>query len=309
MNCPVCSSDRSVLWATSTDVEYQTTTQEYRYLQCHCGVIFLDDPPVNQLSTIYPTSYYAYQSERSGPVFSVKHWRDIRKFRRVLSRLNHSSISVLDVGGGNGEVCNAIRSADNRVNSTTIVDLDVDLASYHTQTPHQYVCSRIEDFISETSFDVVVLINLIEHVANPRVILEKIRRIMSPDGLLIIHTPSTDSVDARLFRKSHWGGLHAPRHWVLFDHSTIRGLLLDSGFHDITIRNSQGAPFWAVSIIDLAHRLRIGHRSKQPIPSRRLFLLFLFVFACFDVCRASLGFRTSQMFITARPYFQENKIS
>lgn len=300
MKCPVCASTDNSLWSTSVDVEYCTSDVEYRYLQCSCGVIFLENPPLDELSTIYPSTYYSYQAERKNLIFRVKHRLDVRKFRKFLSVLAKSQLSVLDVGGGNGEVCNAMRDADSRVVSTSIVDLDPNLETYHAGGPHKYICSRIEDFVSDTMFDVAILINLIEHVDDPRSVLVNIQRTMAPGGLLIIQTPNTDSLDAKIFRKSHWGGLHAPRHWVLFDQLSLEKLLNETGFSSVVVRNSQGAPFWAVSTIHWLQKLRISSPSSRPIPSRVSFTSLLFLFGVTEIIRARLGFKTSQMYVTAR---------
>ncbi len=300
MKCPICFSTESALWSISSDFEYQTTDDTYCYLECKCGVIFLKNPPIDQIRAIYPSSYYSYRPERSGLIFRIKRKSDIYRFRKFLSTVSAPQLNVLDVGGGNGEVCNAIRDADRRVISTTIVDLDPQLEEYHRKTDHEYVCTNIEGFITKTSFNIVTLINLIEHVENPKAILGKIREILCDDGLIIIQTPNTNSLDARLFRRSHWGGLHAPRHWVLFNRVNLEKVLTETGFSNVSIRYSQGAPFWAVSAVFQLQKLRILRQSKEPVPLRRSFALLLIVFALTDSFRAKLGFKTSQMYVTAR---------
>jgi SAM-dependent methyltransferase len=214
--------------------------------------------------------------------------------------MSHTTISVLDIGGGNGEMCEAAIRADPRVVSTTIVDLDSSLESYHKTTVHSYICSKIEDFHPDTTFDVAMMINLIEHVEDPRRLLIDVRKLLSPGGLLILQTPNIDSLDARLFRNSHWGGLHAPRHWVLFDRVNLERILKESGFIDVQIRYSQGAPFWAVSAIYWLQRIGLLTPGSRLVHERRLYKQFLFIFAVLDVVRAQFGFRTSQMYVAAR---------
>lgn len=300
MNCPICLSSDNVLWSTSTDFEYRTTEDSYRYLQCVCGIIFLEDPPKDQLSTIYPSSYYSFQNKRGNFIFRIKSWADIRRFGVMLSSLPHQELSVLDVGGGNGEICDALRRCDPRVKKTTIVDLDPKLIKYHELGAHSYVCSRVEDFKPEHLFDVIVLINLIEHVDDPRSVLRKVHSMLSLDGLIVIQTPNTGALDARLFRRSHWGGLHTPRHWVLFNRKNLKNLLDETGFCEVAIRRSQGAPFWAVSFFYLLRRSRLGRQSERPIHARFSFNFCLMVFGVLDGLRARLGFETSQMYVTAR---------
>ena len=48
--CPNCSTSDSESWAIASDVEYRTTPDSYEYRRCRaCGVVFLADPPADQL--------------------------------------------------------------------------------------------------------------------------------------------------------------------------------------------------------------------------------------------------------------------
>jgi 2-polyprenyl-3-methyl-5-hydroxy-6-metoxy-1,4-benzoquinol methylase len=82
--------------------------------------------------------------------------------------------------------------------------------------------------LSDDSFDVVTLIDVIEHLDNPRQTLRDIWRILKPGGLLYIVTPDVSSNVARLLG-SKWWGLR-PAHVYYFSPKTLTALLNKTGF-------------------------------------------------------------------------------
>ena len=62
----------------------------------------------------------------------------------------------------------------------------------------------IEDLmLPEKSFDIVTLIEVIEHVKDPISLLRACHRVIRPDGLIIIRTGNTDSWTVK-FMKGSW---------------------------------------------------------------------------------------------------------
>ena len=144
-----------------------------------------------------------------------------------------------------------------------------------------------------------LMLNLIEHVADPLEVLQMAQSLLAPGGIIVIKTPNTDSWDARLYKKSYWGGLHCPRHWVIFSEKSFRLLLQSTALKIKKITYTQGAPFWAFSIIAALHRRKIVRIStKKPIIFHWLFAPISAVFAVFDFIRRPFA-KTSQLFNSA----------
>jgi 2-polyprenyl-3-methyl-5-hydroxy-6-metoxy-1,4-benzoquinol methylase len=83
-------------------------------------------------------------------------------------------------------------------------------------------------FTSE-SFDVVTLMDVIEHVAFPADLMSEIYRILRPDGVVFIVTPNFASLFVRLYGRKAYG-VWPDQHVVYFQPSTIERLLHDVGF-------------------------------------------------------------------------------
>jgi hypothetical protein len=141
------------------------------------------------------------------------------------------------------------------------------------------------------------MLNLIEHVADPLAILQKAESFLQPGGIIVIKTPNTDSWDARLYKKTYWGGLHCPRHWVIFSEKSFRLLLRSTSLQIRKLIYTQGAPFWAFSILASMYRKRMIRISAQkPIIFHWLFAPVSALFAIFDFIRRPFA-KTSQLFI------------
>jgi SAM-dependent methyltransferase len=295
--CLVCGGTETRLWAHARDIEYRTSDEEFTYFRCaDCRALFIDPVPGDRLREIYPANYYSYGAPGRSPINGIKTWLDQRFFRKILARAQGSALRVLDVGGGAGWELSALRASDPRVKETWVVDLDPNAAALAEKNGHRYFCGRIEDFDSPLKFDVIMLLNLIEHVQHPGAVLARIASLLSPGGVVIVKTPNHDAWDARLFRNHNWAGYHCPRHWVLFTRPGFTALAGRSGLVVKEAAYTQGAPFWTASILGwLAARGLARITPERPAPYHPLFGILAAAFAGLDFMRRPFA-RTSQMF-------------
>lgn len=295
--CLACGSREAERWATAKDVEYCTGPEEFTYYRCRaCNVLFIDPVPVDRLAEIYPRNYYSFVESAPSASERVKRWLDARIFAKLLAGLRGRELRALDIGGGTGWQLDILRRLDARVRSTEVVDFDEAAGAIATARGHAHFCGRIEDYEPRRQFDLVLLLNLIEHVEDPVRVLTKIRRLLSPDGVVLVKTPNFESLDGRLFRHSSWAGLHCPRHWVLFTQSSFSHHAARAGFTVTRSWFTQGAAFWSASLLALLAREGLARVTRErPVVYHPLFPLLSSAFACFDVLRSPFS-RPSQMF-------------
>lgn len=302
--CLACGACKSEKWAEGSDEEYLTTTDVFSYYKCGaCGALSIDPVPRDQLSRIYPPNYYSFDEKVTGSWSSrAKDWLDQRFYRKFLSGLAPSRLDVLDVGGGSGTQLTLLRRTDARIAYTAVVDLDQKAGESARRQGHEYFCGRFEDYSPSCTFDVILMLNLIEHVDNAGELLRKAHSLLSPHGIVIIKTPNTDSLDARLFRDRNWGGYHCPRHWVLFNRENMTAAVERAGFKIHYFRYTQGAPFWTMSILFALSRKGWIHVSRErPIPRHPLFPVLSVAFAALDLVRSHVA-KTSQMQLILKRY-------
>jgi 2-polyprenyl-3-methyl-5-hydroxy-6-metoxy-1,4-benzoquinol methylase len=302
--CPVCGSTRFDRSALAYDYEMRTCRNQWQVVSCReCEHAWLNPRPARHtLHVIYPPSYYAYNyEERINPLATWGKARlDALKLRSILRHLPRTPRSYLDVGCGDGRFLKAMEARG--VAPSAIHGIELSPAASLAGRGYRIHVGPVEECenVAEASLDLVTMFHVLEHVASPADVVAKIRRWLSPGGVLAVETPNSDSLDARMFKSGFWGGYHVPRHWNMFVPSTLARLLRSAGLEPIGISYQTGHAFWMYSV---HHSLRYGRRPR-PLLARWFdpfsSLPVLVLFTAFDKLRAALGSRTSAMLVVAR---------
>lgn len=295
--CPICARSRSSFYATSRDIEYFSSADDFTFYRClDCDVLFLDPMPSDRLDEIYPGNYYSFHIDAERSVAQrIKRFLDERTFAALTRDITGTRLAALDIGGGSGWLLNDLKRADPRVNQTAVVDIDPRAESIARANGHAYHLTTFENFETDDRFDVILMLNLVEHVIDPMAVLRKAKQLLRPGGRIWIKTPNFDSLDARLFRNRSWGGYHTPRHFVLFTRDSLVRHCEAAGFKVAHCSYTQGAPFWTVSMIDELRKLGLCNVSaKRPSIEHPLTPLFHIGFAALDFLRMPFS-KTSQI--------------
>ena len=78
-------------------------------------------------------------------------------------------------------------------------------------------------------YDAIVMKHVIEHAVDPAALLGECRRLLAPEGQLVLVTPNTGSFGHLLFGR-HWMHLDPPRHLFLFSVRNLAALVRKAGF-------------------------------------------------------------------------------
>lgn len=307
VNCGVCNSNQWQKYASGKDYEYHVTEDEFQMVECQvCGNIYLNPrPSKEELSRIYPPNYYAYNYDAviNPLAIRAKDWLDRTKVKQWLNHVtsNRDSIRFLDVGCGNGRYLKMMHQLG--VPKNQIYGIEMNQANIEhicTQGFQGYygTLENLENQLSNESFDLIVIIQVLEHLDNPSEVIKSLTRLLSKGGILIVETPNTNSLDLKLFRHRYWGGYHFPRHWNLLNEQTLRRLATEQ---NLEVKSFKFLPAHAFWIFSLHHLIKddwgIPWMSNFFNPFQNLGLLSLFT--AFDLLRAKLGFRTSNIQLIA----------
>jgi len=95
-------------------------------------------------------------------------------------------------------------------------------------------CKSIEDFQSDTLFNIIYMNMVLEHVESPKKILEKCFSLLKEKGKLIFSVPDFSGVEVRIFKKYAYS-LQLPFHLYHFTPYTIKNYLKKFDFANIKI--------------------------------------------------------------------------
>lgn len=141
--------------------------------------------------------YYDYYWQERSTGWSPRNQHPDPILRSLLSKMIHDGKYVLDYGCGDCSKCGPLVHSF----GAHYVGVDVSLSALQTCIKRDRVLCGDENtslpFISET-FDVVLCIEVLEHLFRPDLALRQIHRVLKPDGILIVSAPNIAWIGNRL---------------------------------------------------------------------------------------------------------------
>jgi SAM-dependent methyltransferase len=253
--CCVCDDDDAEPFAVGEDFEYRTSRDNFLAMRCRgCGLIYLNPrPDVSELSRIYPPTYHAFDfsPERFGVIYKIRRYLEARRLLSWCRGLPDDA-RILDVGCGDGFHLRLLRDFGKsswRLEGADLSPAAVACARRARLEVHE---GRVESLdLPHAAYDLVLLIQTIEHIESPSQTLAAIRSLLRPGGRLVIVTDNTRSLDCKIFRGRHWGGYHFPRHWNLFNRDAMRSLANKVDLEVVHIGTQVSPVNWVYSLRNL----------------------------------------------------------
>jgi SAM-dependent methyltransferase len=81
----------------------------------------------------------------------------------------------------------------------------------------------------DKTFDIITLMQALEHVYNLGEIFQEIKRVLKDDGILYLSVPNADFFESRLFGPYYYN-LEVPRHLYFFTKISLKKLMSKNGF-------------------------------------------------------------------------------
>ena len=216
-SCPVCSS-------TEPPLPYWQTP---RFGRCgHCDAIFrLPFPDEAELTQLYQTSWscveeHVDETGGTNPIFARQ---VVSAVVRELGRQDLSGQRILDFGAGRGGVSAALREQGAEVTA-------VEPYGYaQLQEFGVPVFRTLDELPEKLAFDGVIVMEVIEHLREPRDLLRQLSRRLKAGGWLFATTPNPRGLTARLYGQ-RWSSASNAGHIVFFTRRTLHRVLAEIGF-------------------------------------------------------------------------------
>jgi SAM-dependent methyltransferase len=229
--CRLCGSEQlrerypSTLGHAPTPSDFKVTDAHYgrtgRIVRCMtCDFLFADPLPTDLLGAYADLQDEEYEADAAARA---------RNFLPILAHvraLRPAARSLLDVGAGTGILCEAARTLGFEPTGVEPSRWAVETARrvraldlLQGSVPHPALAGR--------RFDVVTLIDVIEHVEDPLALLVAARAALGAGGIVVIVTPDVASLAARLLGHRWWHFRLA--HVGYFSARTMRAALVRTG--------------------------------------------------------------------------------
>lgn len=231
MICHVCKG---------ATVEKFCTKNAHTIFRCtQCRLLFVHPLP-RSTADIYEADYFGGAQKGFGYVeYDADKEPMIPTFMTYLShirRLLGKEVKLLDVGAATGFFVGLAKKEGFDAQGIEISE-------------HAAAKARDKGFdvktgtLSDVSgvFDCITMLDVIEHVPDPRSEILKAAALLRKDGALVVNTPDSGSLVARLLGK-HWHLIVPPEHLYYFNRNTMRALLEEAGF-SVVLEKTIGKSF------------------------------------------------------------------
>jgi 2-polyprenyl-3-methyl-5-hydroxy-6-metoxy-1,4-benzoquinol methylase len=203
-------------------------------LQCRaCGFIRLDVAREFDLNALYDEDYFFGRGFDQSRLIPEAREPDPSLVERRAYWLTLLSGEVggpgrlLDVGCGAGPLLDVARDLGWSAEGQEIAPV---AASEARSRGHLVRVGPLEECgYAAGSFDAATMIEVIEHLRDPRPTVAAVLRTLRPGGRLLIATGDIGSLRARV-QRTHWSYIRPPGHVSYFTSESLRRLLLNSGF-------------------------------------------------------------------------------
>lgn len=147
---------------------------------------------------------------------------------------------LLDVGTGAGLFLKAAERAGWEVAGLELSEAGAAFARDTLQVEVRQERAEAMSFPAG-SFDVAVMFDVVEHLFDPRTVLEATRRALRPGGLFVVSTPNFDAL-SRIVLGVNWAVLSPLEHVYYFTEATLERMLNLCGFSRVeVVREYAGA--------------------------------------------------------------------
>lgn len=233
INCPLCQSN---------DCRKFLTKFEMNLVKCKkCSLIYAN-PRIHESELLrrYARSFFFDEYLPAFKATSKQYDLMIIRshfflFLQLITKYYTPGKRLLDVGCGAGFFLKAAEEIGWEAEGVEIAPAASDYAQNIVKV--KVMKGKLEDLrLPAEKFDLVVLIETIEHFMNPLKTLKEINRILKKEGVLIISTPDYKSL-SRLFLGKNWAVLSPEEHFSVFTQKTLSSILQRAEFCVLGVRN------------------------------------------------------------------------
>lgn len=231
VSCPFCNKD---------SFKKHLDCDGFSFVKCKCGLVYQRYmPDLTLIKDHYGEGYANYEiaNEANFLDLALKGLKDV-DFVNI--EPNFADKSILDIGCATGALLNHFKQKGYDAQG-------IEIDKYSAKIAFDKYGLKIHNLpieecnLSDESFSVVHSSHVIEHVREPKTLINEAFRVLKKGGYLAITTPNVESLQFNVFKKQ-WRSAISD-HLVLFNANILKKMLEDAGFRVLKTKTWGG---WAV---------------------------------------------------------------
>lgn len=226
--CPVCGQGGAKEWLRGPD-RFHGRAKSYTLVRCSaCSLVWLSEPPAPEELRDHYTEAYDRLISAAGQN-SLERWQD-RK--RTLAQYKQCG-AILDLGCSSGAFLGSLSDQPWELYG---IEMSEDSAkkAIAKSGAKVFVGEILEAQLPSELFDAITCFDVLEHLYEPRRVMERVCEWLKPGGIFYVLVPNVDSAEARVFG-SYWHGLELPRHLFHYSPRSLKFLANSAGLKELSL--------------------------------------------------------------------------
>jgi 2-polyprenyl-3-methyl-5-hydroxy-6-metoxy-1,4-benzoquinol methylase len=213
------------------------TIRGFKIYRCqNCSLIFVN--PREDIVQIYNQDYfygathgYGFVNYEEDKIASKGY---LIKYLRWFKRLGFTKgAKLLDVGAANGFF---VSLAESFGYEAVGVELSKEAVHWAQQLNRAVIESNALEISLEDKYDIITVLDVLEHLPNPEDFLVKIKKNLNDSGILVLNVPNSGSLFAKLCGRS-WHSYIPPEHLFYFNRKSLTHALTSNGYKILKVRS------------------------------------------------------------------------
>ncbi len=238
----------------------------YDYCKCNnCGMVLMNPLPSSEnLHELYNTEEMSFNA--SGKKLSTRVSPSGRKDYEYILKFKQNG-KLLDIGCGVGGFMKTV------AHSFDVEGLEINTTHANIGNQNNLKIYNIysSEYLPEYKYDLITMLQVIEHVESPRLVVEDAFRLLDKGGLFYVACPNFDSVSFRLFKEKH-RHVSSFAHINLYNPETLRRQIEEVGFKCVNIETYM----LDISLHDLYYYYLLPNKFSHRFSNYNAFTYSLF---------------------------------
>ncbi len=248
--CPLCRGN---------DTRSIYRRSGFKYYQCRrCCLLFLYPFPTTKQLALYYSQF-----TNSVPTRLKKISKQATSVIKTLTQLNHSGRTLLDVGSGYGLMLKAGKEKGLKVLG---IEPSVQLQRYSRRLNLKVLRRTVNQYLDQNkrTFDFITLSHVIEHLPNPKTVINRLVKMLNPHGILFIETPNLQSHLYQI-EKNNSLFLIPPEHLWVFSFRSIYAMIKNTSSVKTIFSRTYSHPEHLMGIVKTLFKTRPDRKPDSAL--------------------------------------------